>query len=58
MGELYVQMFLELGRDDLMKGNAKSIRSIQKIIENHPYTSFLRYSSLEIFNLFFNNLKT
>jgi len=53
-----VQMFLELGRDDLMKGNAKSIRSIQKIIENHPYTSFLRYSSLEIFNFFFNNLKT
>jgi hypothetical protein len=53
MGELHVQMFLELSRADLTKDNAKSIRSIQKFIENHPCTNFLKYSSLKLINYFF-----
>jgi hypothetical protein len=40
-------MFLELFRDHHMKDYAKSIRSLRKIIKNHPYTNFSKFSSLE-----------
>jgi hypothetical protein len=47
-------MSLELFRDDHMKDYAKSIRSIQKIIKNHPYISSLKFLSLKfmVFNPF------
>jgi hypothetical protein len=43
---LYLEMSLELFRDDHMKDYAKSIRSLRKIIENQPYTNYSKFSSL------------
>ncbi len=40
-------MYLELSKDDHTKDYAKSIRSLRKIIKNHPYTSSAKFSSLE-----------
>jgi hypothetical protein len=44
-------MSLELSMDDPMKNYAKSIRSLQKIIKKHPYTSSLKFLSLEFYLL-------
>jgi hypothetical protein len=41
-------MFLKLSRDKNTKDYAKLIRNLWKIIENHPYTSSLKFSSLEL----------
>jgi hypothetical protein len=41
-------MFLELSRDKNTKDYVKLIRNLQKIIENHPYTSSSKFSSLEL----------
>ncbi len=40
-------MFLELSKDDHTKNYAKSIMSLQKIIENHPHISSSKFLSLE-----------
>jgi hypothetical protein len=40
-------MYLELSKDDHTKDYAKSIRSLRKIIKNHPYISSSKFSSLE-----------
>jgi hypothetical protein len=40
-------MSLELFEDDPRKDYAKSIRRSPKTIENHPYISFSKFSSLE-----------
>ncbi len=37
------QVYLELSKDDHMKGYAKAIKSLQKIIENHPYTNSMKF---------------
>jgi hypothetical protein len=41
-------MFLELSRDKNTKDCAKFIKNLWKIIENHPYTSSSKFSSLEL----------
>jgi len=42
-----LEVSLELSRDNHTKNYAKSIRSLRKIIQNHPYTNSLKFSSLE-----------
>jgi hypothetical protein len=49
---LYLQMFLELSRDDHMKNYT---RSLLKIIKNHPYTNSSKFSSLELIFLFWKH---
>jgi len=41
-------MSLELSRYDHTKDYAKSIRSLQNIIKNHPYISFSKFLSLKL----------
>jgi hypothetical protein len=41
-------MFPKLSRDKNTKDYEKLIRNLQKIIENHPYNSSLKFSSLEL----------
>jgi hypothetical protein len=41
-------MSLELLRADHTNDYAKSIRSLQNIIENHPYISFWKFLSLKL----------
>jgi len=43
-----LEMFLELFIDKNMKHHVKSTRSLWKIIENHPSTSALKFSSLKL----------
>ncbi len=43
-------MSLELFRDDYVKNYAKSIRSLRKIVKNHPYTPVLEILVTEIRN--------
>jgi hypothetical protein len=42
-------MFLELSREDNTKDYAKSIRSLRKVIKNHPYTNSSKFSSMELY---------
>jgi hypothetical protein len=40
-------MSLELFKDNHVKDYVKSIRSLQKIIKNHPYINFSKFLLLE-----------
>jgi hypothetical protein len=42
MEYIYLEMFMEFSRDDHRKDYAKSIKSLRKIIKNHPYTNSSR----------------
>lgn len=47
-------MSWKLSSNDHMKNYAKSIRGLWKIIENHQYTSFSKFSSLKCHYVYFN----
>jgi hypothetical protein len=52
-----LEMFLELSKDDHTKDDAKSIKSLRKIIKNHPYISSSGLLSLEILEYDFDAFK-
>jgi hypothetical protein len=49
--QVILEMFLKLFVDKHMKDHVKSTRSLWKIIENHPSTTSLKFSSLKLNNL-------
>ncbi len=46
-------MFLKFSKDDHTKTYAKSIKSLQKIMKNHPYISSLKLSLVKLLILLF-----